>query len=220
MRRASIVCFGLAVGLVAEAALGQAVPLDVSGVRPGPATVTAAEDAVTVEWPDAADRDWRATFSLDPDRPLVESIAVDGVAVVSAVRPFYQVETGTRRRGWNAFFDFPPSHPDGTRHAQGELRLRAATVRTVGERVELTFDGLLMGVFEGAIVYTIYPGSRLIQQEAVATTDAADVAYYYDGGWEMAAHADRTPGGNMQTRVSWYDTAGDLRHDVSTGFDP
>ena len=220
MRKTSIACFGLAAVLAGKAALGQAVPLDVRDLRPGPVEVTAAEDGVTVEWPDAADRDWHATFSLDPDRPLIESIAVDGVVVVSAVRPFYQVETGTRRRGWNAFFDFPPSHPDGTRHAQGVFSLRKATVRTVGERVELTFDGLRMGVFEGAIVYTIYPGSRLIQQEAVATTDAADVAYYYDGGWEMAADADRVPGGNMQSRVSWYDTAGDLRHDVSTGFDP
>ena len=220
MRRTMTACVGFAALLVGEAVLGQGVSLDVSDLRPGPVEVTAAEDGVTVEWPDAADRDWRATFSLDPDRPLIESIAVDGAAVVSGVRPFYQVETGTRRRGWNAFFDFPPSHPDGTRHAQGVFSLTKATVRTVGERVELIFDGLRMGVFEGAIVYTIYPGSRLIQQEAVAATDAADVAYYYDGGWEMAADADRTPGGNMQTRVSWYDTAGALRHDVATGFDP
>ncbi len=220
MRQTVIACCGLAAILAGEAALGQTAPLDLSGVRPGPVTVAAVGDGVAVAWPDEADREWRATFSLDPDRPLIESIAVDGAAVVSAVRPFYQVETGTRRRGWNAFFDFPPSHPDGTRHAQGVFSLRKATVRTVGERVELTFDGLRMGVFEGAVVYTIFPGSRLIQQEAVAATDAADVAYYYDGGWEMAADADRTPGGNMQTRVSWYDTAGDLRHDVSTGFDP
>ena len=164
MRRTSIACFALVAALAGESSLGQTVPLDVSDLRPGPVEVTAAEDALTVEWPDAADRDWRATFSLDPDRPLIESISVDGTAVVSAVRPFYQVETGTRRRGWNAFFDFPPSHPDGTRHAQGVFSLTKATVRTVGERVELTFDGLRMGVFEGAVVYTIYPGSRLIQQ--------------------------------------------------------
>ena len=220
MKQTLIACFGFVTVLAAAAALGQTVPLDVRDVRPGPAAVTAVEDGVAVEWEDEADREWRATFSLDPDLPLIESIAVDGAAVVSAVRPFYQVETGTRRRGWNAFFDFPPSHPDGTRHAQGVFRLRSATARSIGERVELTFDGLRMGVFEGAIAYTIYPGSRLIQQEAVAATDAADVAYYYDGGWEMAAAADRTPGGNMQTRVSWYDTAGALRHDVSTGFDP
>ena len=70
MRRTFVACFGLAAFLAAEVALGQAVPLDVRDLRPGPVEVTAAEEGVTVEWPDAADRDWRATFSLDPDRPL------------------------------------------------------------------------------------------------------------------------------------------------------
>ncbi len=220
MKRRLIACFGVLTVLGSEAALGATVPLDMREVRPGPATVTAVEEGVEVVWPDETGREWRATFSLDPDRPLIESIAVGDAVVVSQVRPFYQAETGTRRRGWNAFFDFPPSHPDGTRHAQGELRLRSATARTIGERVELTFDGLRMGLFEGAVAYTFYPGSRLIHQEAVATTYTANVAYYYDGGWEMTADADRTPGGNMQTRVSYYDTAGQLRHAASTGFDP
>jgi hypothetical protein len=77
-----------------------------------------------------------------------------------------------------------------------------------------------MGVFDGGIAYTVYPGSRLIHQEAVLTTDAQDVAYYYDAGWEMAARADLTPGRNMRTRVSYYDTTGTLQHDVATGFEP
>ncbi len=37
-------------------------------------------------------------------------------------RPFYRGETGKRRGGWNAFFDDPTSHPDGTRHVQSTLR--------------------------------------------------------------------------------------------------
>ena len=154
MKRRLIACFGVLTLLGSEAVFGATVPLNMRDVRPGPATVTAVEDGVEVVWPDETGREWSATFSLDPDRPLIESIAVGDAVVVSGVRPFYQAETGTRRRGWNAFFDFPPSHPDGTRHAQGELRLRSATARTIGERVELTFDGLRMGVFEGAVAYT------------------------------------------------------------------
>ena len=73
--------------------------------------------------------------------------------------------------GWDAFFDYPPRNPAGTVHSQGAFRLRGATIRTIGERVELLFDGLSMGAFEGGIAYTIYPGSRLIQQEAVVTTN-------------------------------------------------
>ena len=182
--------------------------------------VTDAEDAVTVTWPDETGRLWRATFSLDPETPLIRSIAVGDAVIVSGARPYYQGETGTRRGGWNAFFDYPPDHPDGTRSARGVFSLRSATARTIGERVEILFDGLHMGVFDGGIAYTVYPGSRLIHQEAVLSTDVPDVAYYYDAGLEMAARADLTPGRNMRTRVSYYDTAGALREDVATGFDP
>ena len=104
-----------------------------------------------------------------------------------SARPFYQGETGKRRGGWYAFFDDPTTHPDGTRHVQGTLQLRGATARSVGERVEIVFDGLRMGSFDGGLAYTFYPGSRLIQQEAVLTTYDADVAYYYDAGLDMAA---------------------------------
>lgn len=64
---------------------------------------------------------------------------------------------------------------------QSTFTLRAATVRSVGERVEVLFDGLRMGSFDGGLAYTFYPGSRLVQQEAVLTTYDADVAYYIHG---------------------------------------
>ena len=51
---------------------------------------------------------------------------------------------------------------------------------------KIVFDGLRMGSFDGALAYTFYPGSRLIQQEAVLTTNDPDVAYYYDAGLDMA----------------------------------
>lgn len=206
--------------LLSDTSAAQAVPIDLAAIRSGPVTVDTSGDTVTVTWPDEEGSNWRATFSLDPDAPLIRTITVGGSVVVSAVRPFYQGETGTRRRGWNAFFDYPPSHPNGTRHHRGVFRIRAATARTIGERVEILFDGLSMGVFEGGIAYTFYPGSRLIQQEAVLKTDEADIAYYYDAGWEMAAEADRTTGNNMGTRFGFYDTAGKLREVASTGFDP
>ena len=124
--------------------------------------VSSGHDTVTVSWPDDAGSTWRATFSLDPAQPLVTSIAAGGDPVVRSARPFYQGETGKRRGGWYAFFDDPTTHPDGTRYVQSTLQLRQATARSVGERVEIAFDGLRMGSFEGALVYTFYPGSRLI----------------------------------------------------------
>jgi len=189
------------------------LPLDLTGVRAGPISVARSDNSLTVAWPDEAGRPWRATFSLDSSQPLVSSIAPEGAnAVIRSARPFYQGETGTRRGGWYAFFDDPASHPDGTRHVQGTFKPRGARARSVGNRVEIVFDGMRMGGFDGSLAYTFYPGSRLIRQDAVLTTHDADVAYYYDAGLEMAAESDRQPGNNMRTDAAYYDTEGTLRH--------
>ena len=214
MRRALIVSLAL-LPLQTPAA---PVPLDLTGIRSGPITVTRAANAVTIAWPDETSRVWRATFSLDPAQALVTAIGPEGAMVVRNARPFYQGETGKRRGGWYAFFDDPTSHPDGTRHVQGTFALRAARARSVGERVEIAFDGFRMGSFDGSLVYTFYPGSRLIQQEAVLTTHDPDVAYYYDAGLDIAAPADRQPGNNMRTGAAYYDTNGALQHVTLDGL--
>jgi hypothetical protein len=204
--------------LIPRPAAAVSVPLDLSGVRPGPVGVARAEESVTITWPDETGRAWRATFSLDPAQPLVTSIGAGADSVVSGARPFYQGETGKRRGGWYAFFDDPTTHPDGTRHVQSTLRLRGAIARSVGERVEIVFDGFRMGSFDGGLAYTFYPGSRLIQQEAVLTTYDPDVAYYYDAGLEMAAPSDRQPGNNMRSEAAFYDTEGALRRITLNGL--
>ena len=204
--------------LMPRPAAAVSVPLDLAGVRPGPISVTRADDSVTIAWPDETGRSWRATFSLDPAQPLVASIGVGGEPVIRSARPFYQGETGKRRGGWYAFFDDPTTHPDGTRHVQSTFQLRGASARSVGERVEIRFDGVRMASFDGALAYTFYPGSRLVQQEAVLTTYEPDVAYYYDAGLDIAAPADRQPGNNMRTEAAFYDTEGTLRHLTLNGL--
>jgi hypothetical protein len=199
-------------------AMAQGVPVDTTGVRPGAVTVAAADNALTVTWPDETSRMWRATFSLDASRPLITSIVASGSPVVSDARPFYTGETGKRRGGWNAFFDDPTSHPEGTRHVQATFILKGAKARTVGDRVELLFDGMRMGSFNGAVAYTFYPGSRLIHQEAVMTTNEPDVAYYYDAGLDMAAPADRTAGNNMRSEIAYFDTSGVLKREIHNGL--
>lgn len=77
-----------------------------------------------------------------------------------------------------------------------------------------------MGVFTGAVVYTIFPGSRLIQQTARLSTDEPDTAYYFDAGLEFAAPDDATPGRNMRTPFAYYDTEGVLREPVANGLAP
>lgn len=206
----------MALVLIPWQAPAVSVPLDLTGVRPGPISVVRRDDSVNVTWPDETARVWRATFSLNPAQPLITSIGPDGEPVIRSARPFYQGETGKRRGGWDAFFDDPTTHPDGTRHVQSTFQVRGATARSVGERVEILFDGLRMGSFDGGLAYTFYPGSRLIQQAAVLTTYDADVAYYYDAGLDIAAASDRQPGNNMRTEVAYYDTDGVLRHPTLT----
>jgi len=204
--------------LAPRSAIAAAVPFDSSGVRPGPIQLVPADDAITITWPDESGREWRATFSLDPAKPLVTSIGSGADVLVRDARPLYQGETGKRRGGWYAFFDDPTTHPEGTRHVQGMLELRSASARSFGERLEIVFDGARMGSFAGGVAFTFYAGSRLILQEAVLTTNDPDVAYYYDAGLEMAAAADRTPGNNMKTEAAYYDTDGALRQITANGL--
>ena len=194
-----------------------AVPFDGSGVRPGPVYVTSTAQSATVHWSDEANRRWTAEFSLDPKAPLITAIAVNDAVVIDRGRPFYQCTTGKRRGGWDAFFDLPPSHPDGARSFAGEFTLKSARAITVGNRVQITFDGLHMGIFDGSIQYVIFPGSRLIEQTAVMTTSEPDTAYFYDAGLRMAVDAGRRVGGNMESFVSFYDTGGELRTILSDG---
>lgn len=186
------------------------VPLDLSGLKPGPISVVTDGATATVRWQDAEQRPWDAVFNLDPARPLIASIRVHGNAVVQNAVPLYNGATGKRRGGFDEFFDFPPSHPDGTRNYRGALQLTGARAVTIGDRVELIFDGFQMGPFTGSIRYTFYPGTRLIQQSALASTNVPDTAYYYDAGLRMAVPRDSRPGNNMESEITYVDTAGKL----------
>jgi hypothetical protein len=197
----------------ASAAILAAAPvtLDLRGVKPGPVTVSQQGDSAVVRWQDAGKRTWEASFNLEPSRPLIAGISVDGKIVVQNAVPLYNCQTGKRRGGFDEFFDFPPSHPEGTRSFIGRLTPGSARAATLGDRVELSFDGFQMGIFSGSIRYTFYPGSSLIQQAAVASTNEPDTAYFYDAGLRMAVPRDSRPGNNMDSEITWYDTEGKLR---------
>jgi hypothetical protein len=193
------------------------VPADLSGVRPGAVTVESTAGSLTVSWPDENSRTWRAVFSLDPEQPLITSIGPQAKPVVERARPLYWCETGVRRGGWDQFFDFPPSHPAGTRHVTGVFQLRYAQARTAGDRVQVIFGRMQMGIFDGTIAYTFYPGSRLVRQEAILSTQQPDVAYFYDTGLQMADPFHTHAGGNTNPAITYYDTAGRLRSEQARG---
>jgi len=199
------------------------IPADISSVQPGPVTVSASPQSLTVRWPDEASRMWTAEFSLDSEKPLITRIALDTTSVIRNASPQYWVTTGKRRgrAGFDEFFDFPGNNPEGTRRFEGAFRTVNAKARSVGNRVEVEFQGLKLGIFEGAIAYTFYPGSRLIRQEAVVSTQELNTAYLYDTGLRFAAPAAGVRPGRREvvSPITYYDTEGKLRTEMTSGPD-
>ena len=209
--------------LVPIVSMAAIVPADISGVRPGPVTVSASAETLTVRWPDEASRMWTAEFSLDTEKPLIARIGLDAVAIVRNAWPQYWANTGKRRgpAGFDEFFDFPGNHPDGTRRFEGAFRPVSVKARSVGNRIELLFQGLKLGIFEGGIAYTFYPGSRLVHQEAVVSTQEPNTAYLYDTGLRFAAPASGVRPGRREvvSPVTYYDTEGKLHTEMTSGPD-
>ena len=206
---------------LAVSAAGATVPVDLDAYRQGPPVDVSADDQeVRVLWKDEADRNWAVAFRRDPAKPLIASVTVGSQPVLRDARPYYSVETGVRRKGWNAFFDYPPAHPDGTVAHTSAFDLDGIRIETVGNRVRVHCGGLRAGSFEGSLVYTIFAGSRLVQQEALVSTDRQDVAFLYDAGLEFAAPDQLRPGKNMRTPYAYYDTEGQARKEIANGFQP
>jgi len=121
------------------------------------------------------------------------------------------------REKWFAFWDAPllvpgvepgrpPRNPGLPRRSE-EIRRAAATyratgceVKTDGGRLEVTFPGLSMGIFAGALRLTVYEGTGLVRVEAVAKTDEPSVAYVYRAGLKGFSTAELA-------RAGWRDTA-------------
>src|SRR3954454_3827911 len=209
--------------LIPVISVAATVPADVSAVRPGPITVSASAESITVRWPDETQRMWSAEFSLNSERPLITAIGVGSTTVVRSAYPQYWAATGKRRgrAGFDEFFDFPGNHPDGTRRFEGTFRPVGARARSIGNRVEVLFEGLKLGIFEGGIAYTFYPGSRLIYQEAVVSTREPETAYLYETGLRLAAPASGVIPGRREvfSPVTYYDTDGKLQTVMTTGPD-
>ena len=204
--------------LACSSSYGYGAPItsDVSAVKPGPISVVSSEQSLKIAWSDAENHYWQAVFSLDSTEPLITAISVDGRNIVERAKPYYRCTTGKRRGGWDAFVDFPPADPEGTRQFLQEFHPTAAVAKTVGNRVEVTFNGMRMGIFNGSLRYSFYPGTPLIQQAAVVSTQEPDTAYYYDAGLEMTADQDRKAGDNMASHIFYYDIEGQLQEITPT----
>jgi len=122
------------------------------------------------------------------------------------------------REKWNAFWDAPlmvpgragtnldlPRKPEEIRRQWAAYHVSSCQVRTDGARIEVMFPGFDAGIFAGSLQYTVYRGTNLLRQEAVAKTSEPSVAYKYSGGLKGFPIKD-------DTRVVWRDTARGWQH--------
>ena len=114
---------------------------------------------------------------------------------------------------WNAFWDAPlvvpgrkgtnldlPRKPEEIHKDWATFRASACRVKTTGARIEVSFPGFKAGVFSGSLQYTVYRGTNLLRQEAIAATNEPSVAYKYVSGLKGFSITDRS-------RIVWRDTA-------------
>jgi hypothetical protein len=97
-----------------------------------------------------------------------------------------------------------PRSPDEIRRAQATYAASGCVVQTDGRRLSVTFPGLTLGSFSGALVVSVYEGTNLIRVEAVASTQLPGVAYKYDVG---LTGLDVGPGSG----VHWRDIASQMQ---------
>jgi hypothetical protein len=98
-------------------------------------------------------------------------------------------------------FNYTSPKPEEIRRASASFRSTSCRVKTNGARIEVTFDGLSMGIFAGSLEFTVYRGTNLIRMDAVASTNEPSVAYKFDAGLTGFST-------DQLSRLTWNDIAG------------
>ena len=119
---------------------------------------------------------------------------------------------------WKVFWDAPlnvpglegvnpglPRSPSEVQRSDVEYQVTGCTVRRDGVRLEISFDGLTLGSFRGSLRFTVYEGSNLVRQEALAATSNPSVAYVYRAGLSGLRN-------DNYGRMRWRDVARDWQH--------
>ena len=75
-----------------------------------------------------------------------------------------------------------PRKPEEVSRAAAVYHVNTCEVKTNGARLEVSFPGVKLGVFDGRLEYQFYKGSSLIRQAIVAKTEQKAVAYKYQAG--------------------------------------
>ncbi|MFO0958748.1 MAG: hypothetical protein U0800_15170 [Isosphaeraceae bacterium] len=211
--------------VAASAARGQDLAWTLDGYRPDCGVELRAEAGrMLLRWPIAEGERARLAIDPRPDRPLVEFLEIatgegEPKVVLKAADVSFFLTEGSRESPpdrppsmsvFNVFFDSPANRP----HASYKARLDRTSARVFsrGRSATVALGGLSAGPFRGELHLSAYPGCRLIQVEAVVTTDEDRRAFLYDAGLSGA--------GPLGSRVAWIDTEGTFRSEDWAGQAP
>jgi hypothetical protein len=171
---------------------GQPVVTELAAKKDGAAWISLARD-LTPEFQVTSGKRRLSEQQMAPLRAL-------GIALTPEV---------VEKEKWNAFWDSPlmvpgrpntnldlPRKPEEIRRAWAGYQIEGCQVRTDGARLEVEFPGVDLGIFSGSLRFTVYRGTNLLRQEAVAKTDEPSVAYKYIAGLKGLAIG-------LNTRIVW-----------------
>ena len=131
---------------------------------------------------------WDAPLFIHPSTRASESSLGTGQPAAGAKPPASRVVGGPRTAG-------------EIRRASASFKTDSCTVSTNGISLEVTFPGLVMGIFGGDLRFTVYRGTNLIRMDAIASTRDEWVAYKYDAGLSGFSTS-------ITPEVIWRDTGG------------
>ena len=206
---------------LATQASSQDIPIDFSSWRASTYfQLQRTGDFLIVNWHGERKVSLQLSFNLkDPEKLIAElSHAASPTAtarqiILKDAAPAYRITVGKRRGGWDNFFDSPATRPHEITEYTSKLLLKSCRVVSEGQRLRLIFSGLWLGIFHGDLVFTFYANSNLIKQEALVSTEAPDVAYYYDA-WLTRCST------NQLQRLEWLGTDAQFhRHILTSDLD-
>jgi hypothetical protein len=220
--RFRLITFTLCLGLLVGAARAQTV--DMTGYRSQPGLVAVSEDgSLVVTWDGENGQELQVRFAVVHGTPTVRELEVrkkggEWRTLGKDLVPEFGVTTGVRRTGhgldhghrWDVFWDAPLNNPEEVRRSKAAFHSDGFEVTTDGARLEVTFSGLVMGTFSGRLRFTVYRGTNLLRQEAIAVTHEPSVAYIYQGGLKGFS-SDSLP------HVVWRDGRSETREDDASG---
>src|SRR5215510_3283978 len=136
-------------------------------------------------------RDLSPEFQVIAGRRRISEQQLAPLCTLGLDRDQEVIESEKWKVFWDALLVIPgssgtnpglPRSPDEIRRATATYNSTRCQVKTDGARLEVTFPGLSMGIFSGRLQFTIYKGTNLLRQEAIAKTEEPSVAYHYRAG--------------------------------------